>query len=176
MFARTFDPDNRLVADRLEAEWNQTLRALADAQERYEKRRQAERAGLNEQQRASIMALAQDFPRLWNDPRTPDRERKRMVRLLIADVTLLKGTDVRAQVRFPVAAQPKRCMYRCPCVPGWLPKHRLLGPSPRSHRLFEDHTAGEIAAVLNRNGVVSGAGHRFNRPMVTKIRKILQRS
>jgi hypothetical protein len=46
------------------------------------------------------MALARDFPRLWNDPRTPDRERKRMVRLLIADVTLLKGLDLRAQVRF----------------------------------------------------------------------------
>ena len=94
------DPDNRLVADSLEAEWNETLRALADAQERYEKRRQTSRAGLNDQQRASIMALAQDFPRLWNDPRTPARERKRMLRLLIADVTLLKGDDVRAQMRF----------------------------------------------------------------------------
>jgi hypothetical protein len=72
------DPGNRLVADTLEAEWNQALRTLADAKERYEKQRQSDRAGLTDEQRAAIMALATDFPRLWNDPHTPQRERKRM--------------------------------------------------------------------------------------------------
>jgi superfamily II DNA/RNA helicase len=75
--------DNRLVADCLEADWNTALRALVQAQEHYEHQRHAEAAGLTEAQRASILALAQDFPRLWNDPQTPDRERKRMARLLI---------------------------------------------------------------------------------------------
>src|ERR1700681_3599455 len=68
------DPDNRLVAGSLEAEWNQALRALAEAKERYEEQRQADRAGFNDEQRAAIMALAKDFPRLWNDPHTPQRE------------------------------------------------------------------------------------------------------
>ena len=94
------DPDNRLVADCLEADWNTALRALVQAQERYEHQRQAEAAGLTTAQRASILALAQDFPRLWNDPQTPDRERKRMARLLLADVTLLKADAITAQVRF----------------------------------------------------------------------------
>src|SRR5258708_13197518 len=94
------DPANRLVADSLEAEWNHALRALAEAQDRYEKQREADHAGLDDKQRASIMTLARDFPRLWNDPRTPDRERKRMARLLIAAGTLLKGADVCVQVRF----------------------------------------------------------------------------
>ena len=58
------DPGNRLVADTLEAEWNQALRALADTKERYEKQRQSDRAGLTDEQRAAIMALATDFPRL----------------------------------------------------------------------------------------------------------------
>ena len=66
------DPDNRLVADSLEAEWNQALRALAAAQERYEKQCETGSVQLNKKQRESIMALAQDFPRLWNDPQTPD--------------------------------------------------------------------------------------------------------
>jgi hypothetical protein len=65
------DPGNRLVADTLEAEWNQALRALADAKERYEKQRQSDRAGLTDEQRAAIIALATDFPRLWNDSHTP---------------------------------------------------------------------------------------------------------
>ena len=36
--------------------------------------------------------LASNFPRLWNDPGTPHRERKRMARLLVEDVTLIKAT------------------------------------------------------------------------------------
>jgi DNA invertase Pin-like site-specific DNA recombinase len=34
------DPDNRLVADSLEADWNDKLRGLADAQQEYERRRE----------------------------------------------------------------------------------------------------------------------------------------
>ena len=60
----------------------------------------ADRAGLSDAQCAAIAALARDFPRLWNDPHTPQRERKRMARLLIADVTLLKDKELRVQVRF----------------------------------------------------------------------------
>src|SRR5215475_3122277 len=93
------DPDNRLVADSLEAEWNQALRALADAKDHCEKQSEADRAGLSDAQCAAIAALAKDFPRLWNDPHTPQRERKRMA-LLIADVTLLKDKELRVQVRF----------------------------------------------------------------------------
>jgi hypothetical protein len=47
------------------------------------------------------LALATDFPRLWRDPNTPDRERKRMIRLLIEDVTLLRGKHITLHLRFP---------------------------------------------------------------------------
>ncbi len=40
------------------------------------------RPGLDEGQRKRILALASDFPRLWNNPATRYRERKRMARLL----------------------------------------------------------------------------------------------
>jgi hypothetical protein len=84
------DPDNRLVAESLEADWNHKLRALADAQEDYERQRQADGHLLSDQQRQEIASLAADFPRLWRDPVVPQRERQRMVRLLIEDVTLLR--------------------------------------------------------------------------------------
>src|ERR1044071_4177042 len=74
------DPANRLVADSLEADWNEKLRALTEAQEHYEQQRRQDRAQVDEHQRARIAALASDFPRLWQDPKTPDRERKLMVR------------------------------------------------------------------------------------------------
>jgi DNA invertase Pin-like site-specific DNA recombinase len=64
------DPDNRLVADALEAEWNERLRTAAEAQDDYERRTAADRAVLSEEQRAKILALATDFPALWRDPDT----------------------------------------------------------------------------------------------------------
>ena len=94
------DPDNRLVADSLEADWNDKLRALAEAQQEYERRREQDRRIFTEEQRESILALATDFPRLWRDPNTPDRERKRMVRLLIEDATLLRGQSITLHLRF----------------------------------------------------------------------------
>ena len=55
---------------------------------------------LDEQQQKRILALASDFPRLWSDPKVPDRERKRIVRLLLEDVTLIKGQELTAHLRF----------------------------------------------------------------------------
>jgi hypothetical protein len=97
---RRVDPDHRLVADALEADWNQKLRALAAARETYERQRKEDQGLLDEARRTEILALATDFPRLWTDPSTPCREKKRMTRLIIEDVTLLRGAELTAHVRF----------------------------------------------------------------------------
>ena len=47
------DPGNRLVADVLEAEWNEKLRGLHDAQEELEQRRQQDHPQLSDEQRAT---------------------------------------------------------------------------------------------------------------------------
>jgi DNA invertase Pin-like site-specific DNA recombinase len=161
------DPDNRLVADSLEAEWNQALRALADAQDRYEKQQQSDRAGLTDDQRTQILALAQDFPKLWRDPRTPDRERKRMARLLIADVTLLKGSDIRAQVRFNGGAT--HTLHVPLAKPAWMLRQTPAATVAEIDRLLEHHTTGQIAKILNQNGGKSGHGRCFNRIIVNRI-------
>jgi len=94
------DPANRLVADSLEADWNEKLRALTAAQEHYEQQRQQDRAAVDEQQRARIAALASDFPRLWQDPKTPDRERNAWSACCWPDVTLIRGDQIAVHVRF----------------------------------------------------------------------------
>ena len=123
---RHVDPANRLVADALEADWDQKLRALAEAQQDYERQRQADRSLLSEEERARILTLATDFPRLWRDARTPDRERKRMVRLLLEDVTVLRDhREITLHLRFKGGAHKP-----CPCR-----SHPMLGnsvlPAPR---------------------------------------------
>lgn len=64
------DPDNRLVAASLEAEWNVKLRALAEAEQNYERQREADQFKISAAQREQVLTLAADFPRLWNDPGT----------------------------------------------------------------------------------------------------------
>src|SRR5262245_16063823 len=94
------DPDNRLVADILEAEWNTKLRALAAARETAAQHRQQDQAQLSATEREAIVELPRAFARFWSDPRTPARERKRVVRLMIEDVTVQKTDSIVAHIRF----------------------------------------------------------------------------
>lgn len=163
------DPDNRLVADSLEAEWNHKLRALAAAQEDYERRRDAATDALSDEQRQQVLALATDFPRLWCTPATPHRERKRIVRLLLEDVTLSKGDELVAQVRFRGGATHT---IRLPRPHPASQLHRL-DPAvlPLIDRLLNDHTDTEIAGILNADGFQPGVVGKFTPWMVWRLRK-----
>ena len=65
------DPDNRLVADSLEADWNDALRALQTARDDYERASAAATAALTDELKNRIRALATDFPALWSEPAHP---------------------------------------------------------------------------------------------------------
>jgi DNA invertase Pin-like site-specific DNA recombinase len=162
------DPDNRLVAGSLEADWNEKLRALTAAQEEYERQRQAEDLLLNQEKRAQILALATDFPRLWQDPATPQRERKRMVRLLIEDVTLLRGEGLMAHVRFTGGAT--RTITLPLPLPAWELRRTQAEVVEEIDRLLEEHTDGEVAKILNANGLRPGVAGRFTRLIIRHIR------
>src|SRR5947209_7103637 len=105
------DPNNRLVADTLEAQWNEKLRLLAQAKEDCEKQQCLDSAQLTEEQKAKILALATDFPKLWQATTTSDRDRKRMARLLLEDVTLRREQEIIVQLRFK-GARPANCDCR----------------------------------------------------------------
>src|SRR6266702_3181897 len=94
------DPENRLVADVLEADWNARLRELAEVQEQAERQQEAEQRKLTTLEQQAIADLLDDFPRVWRDAHTSDRDRKRMVRWLLEDVTVLQEEVITAQVRF----------------------------------------------------------------------------
>lgn len=163
------DPDNRLVADSLEAEWNHKLRALADAQEDYERQRQSDALLLDAEKRARVMALATDFPRLWNDPNTPLRERKRLARLIIEDVTLLKGEQITVNVRFRGGATRTLSVPR----PRSAIELRKTDPSVLEtiDVLLEEHTDSEVAAILNDRGLRPGIATAFNSCIVARLRR-----
>jgi DNA invertase Pin-like site-specific DNA recombinase len=94
------DPDNRLVADALEADWNGKLRDLDTLQRDHERQDVTDRAMLDDAARDRIRGLAADFPRMWNDERTTAIERKHMLGLLIEDVTLVVDDQINMHIRW----------------------------------------------------------------------------
>jgi hypothetical protein len=163
------DPANRLVADSLEAEWNNKLRALNEAQQDYERLRQTDHIAAGESQRTRIAELARDFPALWREPTTPDREKKRIVRLLLEDVTLIKGEQIAVHVRFKGGAIQS---LRLP-LPLGAPELRKTGEEVirEIDRLLDTHTEMEIAPMLNRMGLQSGSGQPFTLMSVHNLRR-----
>ncbi len=163
------DPDNRLVADALEADWNEKLRALRGAQDDYERQCQADRRGLDAEQRERIHALADDFPRLWHDPKTPVRERKRLIRLLIEDVTLLKNTEVSVHIRYKAGRAETLTLPLA--KNSW--QLRLTDPAiiAEIDRLLEDYTDSQVAEQLNAQQQRSGMDRPFHARIVARLRR-----
>lgn len=162
------DPNNRLVADSLEADWNDKLRLLNDAHERYRQQRAADCAAFDDQQRARILALANDVPRLWRDAATPDRERKRMLRLIIEDVTLVKGKELVVHVRFRGGTTRTLTLPRP--APAWALRQTSPEVVAEIDRLLAEHTDVQIAQRLTENGFRSGMGKSVNPIMVARVR------
>jgi DNA invertase Pin-like site-specific DNA recombinase len=162
------DPANRLVADSLEADWNAKLRALADAQEDYQRRRAADRLVVDEQQRQRILALATDFPAVWGDPKTPPRERKRMLALLIDDVTLIKQRQITVAIRFRGGATTTLTLSR----PLTAQQMRATHEDVRQQidALLDTYTDAQVAHILNERGLRTGAGDAFDPASVQWIR------
>jgi DNA invertase Pin-like site-specific DNA recombinase len=161
------DPDNRLVADTLEAEWNEKLRHLQDANDYYEKHHRLESERLKKAQQEEVLKLARDFPRLWKNLKTPVREKKRMIRFLIEDVTMTRGEDITLHVRFKGGAT-KTLKLPLP-LKGW--EYNMTDPKIVKivDTLLTDHTYSEIAAILNKRGYKSGRGYRIDRTAVKSI-------
>jgi hypothetical protein len=122
------DPDNRLVAQVLEAEWNAKLRELAAAQEAAVQFRQSDAHAVSEQDRQHLGAIPERLARFWQHPQTSARDRKRVVRLLIDDVTLLTAEQIVAHMHFN-GERPRPSRFRF--------LHRLpsrASPRPRPWR------------------------------------------
>jgi hypothetical protein len=163
------DPGNRLVAATLEADWNDALRQLSAATEDYQRRSTAARP-LTSGDRAKITALATNFPALWADPRTPDRERKRMVRLLLDDVTLARTSDgIAVHIRFKGGQTTSLALP----APLSAPDQRRT-PAPvitAIDTLLGQHTDQGVADALNQAGTQSGTGQPFTAGIIRHIRQ-----
>lgn len=158
------DPQNRLVADTLESDWNEKLRALQKAREERERARREEAIAIDGAVHDRLVAMTTDFTRLWSEPSTPNRERKRMLAYVVEDVTLAKqpadGTT-KIHVRFRggqtttlTTVNPKASweMVRTPATLVAL-----------VDRLLDNHVYEEIAEILVARGLHPGGASRPGR-------------
>jgi len=164
------DPDNRLVVGTLEAQWNEKLCALEKAKEEYDRLCREDRVVMDKKKEKEILALATDFPRLWQNPNVSDRQRKRMVRLLIEDVTLLVGKDIAVHVRF------KGGTTKTLSVPKPKTGAEIRRTKPEIieeiDRLLDHHIDREVAAILNERGFHSSVdGLPFTTNMVAALQR-----
>ena len=84
------DPSNRLVASTLEKDWEEALTFLQHTRSQYAEYQEKNILTATKEQKNNILALAKDFPHLWNAPSTSAKDRKRILRLLIKDITVKK--------------------------------------------------------------------------------------
>jgi hypothetical protein len=162
------EPENRLVARTLEARWEAKLALLAEAEQSLEAARDILPPLPG---RADLEKLAADLPALWHAPTTSAKDRKRLLRTLIADVTMLPEPDrskVRIGIRWHTGAVDERLLAR-PLPPG--PAKR----SPTSAvqlvaRLGPVTDTRKLAEQLNAAGLTTGHGRPFDDAAVQWIR------
>src|SRR5436305_8866586 len=139
---------------------------MACAQEEAEQQNEAEQRKLSALEQQAIADLVEDFPRVWKDPRTSDRDRKRMVRLLLEDVTVLKQEEVIAvHVRFKGGAQQT---ITVPVSRGRCSSPELIA---LVDQLLEDYTDAEVAEGLNEQGWRTYEGKPFTAARVLSLRR-----
>jgi hypothetical protein len=158
------EPENRLVARTLEGKWEAKLAALADAEGALATARAA-RPPLPE--RDALLALAADLPRLWHHADTQPKDRKRLLRTLIADVTLLPEQhkdDVRIGVRWHTGTTDEITAGRI--GPGRTPAAAL----ELIRRHGATHTSKQLAEMLNAARLRTGRGHRWTKAGVARVR------
>ena len=113
------DPSQRLVASTLERRWNDALLQLEDLKKQAAEFQRQEARVATPEQKAKVLALAQDLPRVWHAPTTQAKDRKRMLRLLIKDITVEKPSA------------PKQLLASHPLARRGL--HQPYGPTPAPH-------------------------------------------
>ena len=163
-------PENRLVADSLERHWNEALQRLAAAEEAYAGTGKTQLSPVTSEMKERVAALVADLPRVWHDPRTPARDRKRMLRLLVEDVTLLRDDVIRVSIRWRGGATRE---IECP-LPLAAPDLRRTPAAvvEQVRALATEQTDAQIADTLNGRWLRTGAGLPFSRLRVRMLREV----
>ena len=172
---RAVEPENRLVARTLEAQWEQRLADMSSAEAELARREAEHPVRLTDEQRRKIHALGADLRRVWDAPTTTDRDRKELLR------TLLEEVGIRIEAEPPQARLTLRWRGGALTdltVP--LRRYRIApirteeGTIELIRRLAVHYDDATIAGILNRQGRRTVHGERFTANGVGNLRRYRQ--
>ncbi len=169
---RAVDPENRLVARGLEAEWEHSLKTLAATEAELARGERQHAPVLTAQERHTIVSLGSDLERVWSAPTTTDRDRKELLHVLLQEIIISIDKD------------EQRAHLTLRWHGGFLNELDVTLP-PRSRpapirtdeetialvrRLAAHYPDALIAGVLNRQGRTTATGMRFTANRVSSLR------
>lgn len=163
------DPNNRLVAATLEQRWNDALIELEDVKDQIDRLQQESRQ-LTSQQRDEVLELAQNLPQLWHNTATAWKDKKRILQLLISDITVKKPEQRAAllQVRWQGGVcEEIRVELPRPIADRWRHDDALI---ERVRELAMTLDDAQIAARLNDDGLKTNKGNPFTIKSIKWIR------
>ena len=171
---QSVEPENRLVARTLEAEWEQRLSELARAQAELAQREQERPEPLTDEQREQLRTLGSDLKRVWKAPTTTDRDRKELLNLLLEEVNILleksdKQNNAHLVLRWRGGSISELDVALRPChQPTIQTDEKTIDLLGRLACHYDDAT---IAGILNRQGRRTARGERFTANRVGNLRR-----
>jgi excisionase family DNA binding protein len=171
---RTVEPENRLVARTLEADWEKRLDELAAAEAELTRREQQRPTHLTAEQRTGIHRLGEDLHEVWNAPSTTDRNRKELLRALVEEVSIAVNRD-QDQPEAHLALRWRGGMFTEIDVELWHPRDSVVRTDEDTidliRRLAVHYPDGTIAGILNRQGRKTARGLPFTANRVSSLRR-----
>jgi DNA invertase Pin-like site-specific DNA recombinase/predicted DNA-binding transcriptional regulator AlpA len=168
---RAIDPDNRLVARGLEAEWEKSLRKLETAKAELARREQRHPRMLSADERSRLLALGTDLREVWQAPTTTARDKKELLRALLEEVIIaVKKDEYRSHLtlRWRGGALAEIDLD--------LPRRAAAVRTDEDtvalvRRLAVHYPDAVIAGILNRQQRTTAYGHRFTANHVGGLRR-----
>lgn len=161
------DPQNRLVATELEAEWNLKIRELEKLKDEYEKKKEDDLKEVTKTTKSDIMQIANDFAKIWSSTNVSFRDKKRMLRLLIEDVTVKNDKKIIANIRFRAGTCKTLFIERK--LPICEVRKTRKDIVRQVDELTENYIPSEIAEILNKKGYRAWNGNMFNLRTISRI-------
>jgi len=168
---KAVDPDNRVVARTLEREWNEKLGELEALEREHQQVLRREKVELTSQDRARLLELAKDLSYVWHARSTTNAERKNLLRILVREVVLSPVDVPKRAIHIQLLWQTGTCsditLARRPSY--------ARATSPEVIQLIgtlaKERSDREVAAELNRRGLLSGVKHAWDKEAVRWVRR-----
>lgn len=169
---RAVDPENRLVARGLEAQWEKQLYELEQAQQELARREQLRPRTLSAQERHHLLSLGQDLQRLWEAPSLAVRDRKQLLRTLLEEVSITVNRE-QHQAHLKLRWRGGKLTECDVALPRSRPATIRTDEDTLAlvRRLAQHYPDATIAGILNAQGRLSAQGLRFNQNLVGNLRR-----